>query len=283
MDSTKLSYGKAAPDLELREQRYGSVPKNEYDKMPVDETVVPDTYKKFEGKRSAALIFVISGGEVRERDFLRELIQQERPHSLKVAFFSKEKQGLQPNQMQEYWLKVRKEKILEVKGQKYSLLSADKVYLLTDVDEYYEQLVGIVGNQSEEDTGQWIISNPCFEIWLYYCFANNPCGDLSILETLDTKKRSKELKRLGNVKVKGGLNPRKAFEKMKEGIVHSAEHYKEDENSIPCLFSTQMHVMARFIIDTMNNNAKEYDKLLKEKAGKREEWKEKLKDTSAIL
>lgn len=283
MDSAKLSYGKAAPDLELRKQRYGSVPKNEYDKMPVDETVVPDTYKKFEGKRSAALIFVISGGEVRERYFLRELIQQKRPHSLRVAFFSKEKQGLQPNQMHDHWLKVQKEKILEVEDQKYSLLSADKVYLLTDVDEYYEQLVGIVGKQSEEDVGQWIISNPCFEIWLYYCFANNPCGDLSLLETLDTKKRSKELKRLGNVKVKGGLNPRKAFEKMKEGIEHSSEHYKEDENSIPCLFSTQMHIMARFMVETMNNNANEYDELLKENAEKRKEWKEKQKDTSAIL
>jgi len=281
MDLSKLSYGKAAPDLASREPRHEFFPKNEHDKIPVDEATVPEGYKKSEGKRSAALIFVISGGEVRERDFLKELIQEERPHSLKVAFFSKEKQGLQPKQMQEHWLKVRKEKMLEVKGQKYSLLSADKVYLLTDVDEYYEQLVCIVGNQSEEDSGQWIISNPCFEIWLYYCFANNPCGDLSVLETLDTKKRSKELKRLGNEKVNGGLNPRKAFEKMKEGIEHSSEHYKEDENSIPCLFSTQMHIMARFMVETMNNNANEYDELLKENARKREEWKEKLKDKNA--
>lgn len=281
MDLSKLSYGKVASDLALREPSHGFIPKNEHDKIPVDETIVPDGYKKPEGKRSAALIFVISGGEVRERDFLKELIQRKRPHSLRVAFFSKEKQGLQPKQMQEHWLKVRKEKILEVEEQKYSLLSADKVYLLTDVDEYYEQLVGIVGKQSEEDVGQWIISNPCFEIWLYYCFADNPCEDLSVLEELSTKERSKELKRLGNVKVKGGLNPRKAFEKMKEGIVHSAEHYKEDENSIPCLYSTQMHIMARFMVETMNNNANEYDELLKEKVRKREEWKEKLKDKNA--
>lgn len=278
MDLSKLSYGKVAPDLALREPRHGFIPKNGHDKISVDEATVPDGYKKPEGKRSAALIFVISGGEVRELDFLKELIQRKRPHSLRVAFFSKEKQGLQPNQMHDHWLKVQKEKILEVEDQKYSLLSADKVYLLTDVDEYYEQLVGIVGKQSEEDSGQWIISNPCFEIWLYYCFANNPCDDLSVLETLDTKKRSKELKRLGNKKVNGGLDPRKAFEKMKEGIEHSSEHYKEDENSIPCLFSTQMHIMARFMVETMNNNANEYNELLKEKVGKRKEWKEKQED-----
>ena len=281
MDLSKLSYGKVAPDLALREPRYEFIPKNEHDKISVDETTVPDGYKKPDGKRSAALIFVISGGEVRERDFLKELIQRKRPHSLGVVFFSKEKQGLQPNQMHDHWLKMQKEKILEVEDQKYSLLSADKVYLLTDVDEYYEQLVGIVGKQSEEDSGQWIISNPCFEIWLYYCFADNPCKDLSVLETLDTKERSKELKRLGNKVVNGGLDPRKAFEKMKEGIEHSSEHYKEDENSIPCLFSTQMHIMARFMVETMNNNANEYDELLKENARKREEWKEKLKDKNA--
>lgn len=281
MDLSKLSYGKVASDLALREPRHGFIPKNEHDKIPVDETVVPDGYRKPEEKRSAALIFVISGGEVRERDFLKELTQRKRTHSLRVAFFSKEKQGLQPNQMQKYWLKVRKEKMLEVKGQKYSLLSADKVYLLTDVDEYYEQLVGIVGKQSEEDVGQWIISNPCFEIWLYYCFADNPCDDLSVLEELSTKERSKKLKGLGNDVVKGGLNPRKAFEKMKEGIVHSSKHYKEDENSIPCLFSTQMHTMARFMVETMNNNAKEYDEWLKENERQRKKWKEKLKDKNA--
>ena len=35
------------------------------------------------------------------------------------------------------------------------------------IDEFYEQLVRILESHGEEDQGEWIISNPCFEIWLF--------------------------------------------------------------------------------------------------------------------
>ncbi len=274
MDLTKLSYGKTAPEAALRKPMRGLASVNECEEMPVEDSAVAPAYKKAEGKRSAALIFVISGGEVRERAFLQELIQYKRPHSLRVVFLSKEKQGLQPYQMQKTWLKVQAEKRLETDGFAYSLLSFDKVYLLTDVDEYYGQLQNIIDAQSAEDAGQWIISNPCFEIWLYYCFADNPHEDLSPLKGLGADQRSKELKRLCNKVIKGGLDSRKAFENMKAGIEHSGKHYREDENSIPLLYATQMHKMALYIVNILNENGNEYDELLQEQSRIRTEWKQ---------
>ena len=44
---------------------------------------------------------------VREKDFLRELIRQKELHSLRVAFVSKEGQGLQPYQMQAIWSAIQ--------------------------------------------------------------------------------------------------------------------------------------------------------------------------------
>lgn len=60
-------------------------------------------YQKPEGILSTSLIFVLSGGEKKEKDFLRELIKQRELNSLRVVFMSEKGQGLQPYQMQEKW------------------------------------------------------------------------------------------------------------------------------------------------------------------------------------
>ena len=61
----------------------------------------------------------------------------------------------------------------------------------------------------------------------------------------------------------------KAFERMTIGIENSRKHYSADENGMPVLFATQMHEMARYLIDTMNNYANEYSEFVRRK----EEWR----------
>lgn len=233
-------------------------------------------YMKTEGVMSYSIVCVISGGEKRERDFLLTLIRQQDLHSLRVAFISKEGQGLQPNQMHKQWEKIKKTKTVSINDCTFHLDEMDKVFLLSDVDEFYEQLVKILEEQSKDNSCQWIISNPCFEIWLYYCFCNNPKEDLASIELLDPNKRSQALKQLGNTVVAGGLNSIKAFEHMPEGITHSISHYDEDDNAIPILYATQMHNMAQFLIYTMNRNRGEYDEFVKRKQQQRQEWRKKM-------
>lgn len=230
-------------------------------------------YEKTEGVLSYNIVCVISGGERKERDFLRLLIKQKELHSLRIVFISKDGQGLQPYQMQEKWTEIKNTKEFTASGNVYHLDAMDKVFLLTDVDEFYEQLDKILSDRNEPNTGQWIISNPCFEIWLYYCFKNNPDKDLASIKQLSASKRSQEMKHLGNTVVSGGLNPLLAFENMELGIRNSIEHYAEDTKSIPVLYATQMHKMAQFLIDTMNRNANEYNEFVK----KKKEWREKMK------
>lgn len=230
-------------------------------------------YEKTEGVLSYDIVCVISGGERKERDFLRLLIKQKELHSLRIVFISKDGQGLQPYQMQEKWTEIKNTKEFTASGNVYHLDAMDKVFLLTDVDEFYEQLDKILSDRNEPNTGQWIISNPCFEIWLYYCFKNNPDKDLASIKQLSASKRSQEMKHLGNTVVSGGLNPLLAFENMELGIQNSIENYAEDTKSIPVLYATHMHKMAQFLIDTMNRNANEYNEFVK----KKKEWREKMK------
>ena len=234
---------------------------------------VPSMYSKSDGTLPYELVFVISGGTKRERDFLKVLIKGTGPSSLRVIFLSKEGQGLHPDQMQERWKNIRTSGIVETDTQKFQLDVMDKVFLLTDVDEFYDQLVDILREKAEGDKGEWVISNPCFEIWLYYCYLNNPEEDLAVLDELPQVKRGQAMKFLGDTLVPGGLSSVRAFEQMHDGIKNSSSRYARDENGIPVLFATQMHLMAKYLVDTLNSNAGEYDNYVRNKREFRERMK----------
>ena len=97
----------------------------------------------------------------------------------------------------------------------------DKVFLLSDVDEFYDQLEKIFKGNQTDVQGRWVVSNPCFEIWLYYCYLDSPEKVLGCLKTEPITTRSKKMKALGNTLVSGGLNPCLAFENMLNGIEHT--------------------------------------------------------------
>lgn len=220
-------------------------------------------YTKKEGTFSYALICAISGGTKKEKDFLNVLIKGNDIPALKVVFISKDGQGLHPYQMQEKWTEIQTTRKISVGSSEFELEVVDKVFLLADVDEFYEQLLKIMTEKRTEDVGEWVISNPCFEVWLYYCYKNNPLEDLASLNEMALDKRSQELKRLGGSLVPGGLNPIRAFELMRTGINHSKAHFMLDENGIPGLFSTQMHNFAQYLIDVMNRTTDEYESFVK--------------------
>ena len=269
--SRKLTYKKDSGIQELEPLHH--VDSDGTDYVIGDEVMasdVPSMYSKSDGTLPYELVFVISGGAKRERDFLKVLITGTGPSSLRVIFLSKEGQGLHPDQMQERWKDIRTSGIVDTDMQKFQLDVMDKVFLLTDVDEFYDKLVDILREKAEDDNGEWVISNPCFEIWLYYCYLNNPEEDLAVLKELSLSKRSQTMKSLGGALIPGGLNSIRAFEQMYDGIKNSSSRYALDENSIPLLFATQMHLMARYLVDTLNSNAGEYDDYVRNKREFRE-------------
>ena len=123
----------------------------------------------------------------------------------------------------------------------------DKVFLLSDVDEFYDQLEKIFKGNQTDVQGRWVVSNPCFEIWLYYCYLDSPERVPGCLKTEPITTRSKKMKALGNTLVSGGLNPCLAFENMLNGIEHCIAYYAEDDNRITVLYATQMHEMVQYL------------------------------------
>lgn len=273
MDLSKLTYSKGEAEKEAKEPSQEATATKRVDQEAIRVGEIPLSYQKTEGILSSSLVFVLSGGEKREKDFLYELIRQKELHSLRIAFLSEKGQGLQPYQMQDVWSKVLSTGKVLIDDQEYYLDKTDKVFLLSDVDEFYDQLKKIFNDSSDKSSCQWIISNPCFEMWLYYCYKNDPENDLAVLISEPAKTRSKKLKSLGQKLVTGGLNPRRAFEYMEKGVAHSQIYYKVDKIGIPELFATQMHLMAQYLMDKMNENENEYIEFIRQRNERREQMR----------
>lgn len=247
MDLSKFTYSKKDSRLTPKSLVHQSITQNKENCQVYETSGVSSAYQKPEGILSTSLIFVLSGGEKKEKDFLRELIKQRELNSLRVVFMSEKVQGLQPYQMQEKWEQIQLTGEIKIESQLFQLDTMDKVFLLSDVDEFYDQLEKIFKGNQTDVQGRWVVSNPCFEIWLYYCYLANPEKVLGCLKTEPITTRSKKMKALGNTLVSGGLNPCLAFENMLNGIEHSIAYYAEDDNRIPVLYATQMHEMVQYL------------------------------------
>ncbi len=211
----------------------------------------PLNYRKEDGTLSYGLYCVISGGTVREKTFLSEVECKHSFKNLEVIFVSSKASegGLTPRMMATKYHEITSDGILRLPGRTVHLESVDKIYMFTDVDHYESGLVEILKQTTSEASPVWIISNPDFEIWLYYCFMNSPERDLIDVLNEQPSRRSSRLKSVnGTFNNGGGLDTRKAFEHLEDGIAHSKEHFKIDENGIPCLLSTQMHVFAEGVL-----------------------------------
>ena len=73
--------------------------------------------------------------------------------------------------------------------------------------------------------------------------------------------------------VAGGLNPIRAFEVMETGILNSQSNYQIDENGIPLLYSTQMHLMAKDLLEIMESHVQEFTRFRMENNAFRDQFK----------
>lgn len=265
-DGKVLSYGKTDGQKEVfpLQTELETSPAKEEEKGAVERHIdVPYGYSKQDGVLSYSIICVISGGTNREKTFLTQIEKKRFFRNLDVVFVSspKNKGGLTPKMMQAEFERICQNGIIKALGRDIEIDDVDCFYMLTDVDHYEEELKDIIKTQKEKHQ-IWIISNPDFEIWLYYCYRNNPTEELAAVIDAKAEKRSSLLKTInGTFNNNGGLDTRKAFEHLEEGIAHSKEHYNEVD-AMPTLLSTQMHVFAEDVLVRLGT---EYQDFLKSK------------------
>lgn len=259
MDIEHLGYTKSEPS--------GDIISSNHDKgtasSTIDDTVPSDVitsailnelgYSKPDIKVETVCMFLVSGGEKRERDYIKHL-ESNASRRLRVVFVSKKGQGLTPTQM----LKEVEESIEEECFQDYyghlSYLSTDDViYLISDVDEYGDELKRHLNNYNPRY--KWIISNPAFEVWLYYHFYDTP-EHIEEAADIPVAQRSKWLKdKLHKLREsEGGVNASEALKLIEIAVSNSKVNYSENEDNFPSIFSTQMHIVAEHILRLLDDD-----------------------------
>lgn len=252
-----LKYSKADLSKDLRIGSPESVPKAHDDAAAVSGLdAVSSDYSKGAPFISTRIVFILSGGTKRERDYFRPLKADGHIRSIKITFRSKDGQGLKP-----YELKSLAEEFLNTKrfvtedSKSFQIEEGDVLYLLQDVDEFGDEIIGHLRNMNKHQPLQWIVSNPSFEIWLFYHYYDSP----EVLHDgvgMSERDRSKWLKEYLNTIISGGVKTTSALYAAEEAIANSQKNYKE-LNGFPMLYSTQMHIVAETILSIMGHEFSE--------------------------
>lgn len=259
MDLNKLRYSKtvAVKDMEAHSNQTEKAAVSEKDNS-LSIGKMPSDYSKGEATIETKIVFIISGGDKREKDYFKMLMKDRHIRRLKIAFVSKKGQGLVPNQMFELAKEYLFNKRFVTETDSFSIDADDTLYLVQDMDEFEADIRAMLDKCDEIRQATWIVSNPSIEVWLFYHKFDTPKGYLDEGLKKPLSERSQWLKKKLDALVPGGINPINAFADIRIAIANSKANYKEC-NGLPDVYSTQMHILAEDILNTLGN---EFDEML---------------------
>ncbi len=212
-------------------------------------TIVHESYTKQDGTLSAALFIIISGGTKRERDYFAKIADIKTFPRIDLRFISRNKEtgeeGLSPDKLFNLAKSIKKQ-IAENETSD----TDDSIYIVTDVDEFQSIIIELLPLCKNEKFNL-IISNSCFEVWLYYGKIESVPSDFVIPSKIS--KISSAFKKYLDDKFKGGIDPRKSIFEIQTATINSRLNYEEDENGIPKLFSTNMFLLAEKLLALIEN------------------------------
>jgi len=233
------TYSKANPENELLPpQVIKPVEAEAYAVLPI--LIQTEDYQKQDLEVMPKAFFIlISGGEVREKDYFKIIAQQDKFKRIKLEFIA-DPLKLSPVGM----LELAQYKKARYDSSKSTDEEPDKIYLISDVDHFMSELYKIKPICNSEGF-RLIISNSCFEVWLYYAYCDTaPAFSLPT----DPLKTSSKFKGWLPSAIRGGVKTTRAILNIYQNIENAKTNYKEDINGIPVLFSTNMFELAQDLI-----------------------------------
>jgi hypothetical protein len=253
------SYEKSNPEKPIAEPKPYKTELGDIATSQIKDT--GQNYRKEEGVRMPfTFVVIVSGGEVREKAYFTIISNKDKFQRIKIEFIADSTMNKgegNPDKL----LKIAKDK-----KERYATSQEEKpdeIFIVSDVDEFIDSLLRIKP-ECETSGIHLIISNSCFEVWLYYGKFSNQPPDFSIPS--DISKISQSFKTYLGSKVEGGIDPRKAIFDIHENIKNAKANYTEDTNGIPELFSTNMFLLAEALLPFIQD---ELDILIAENTRKR--------------
>lgn len=271
MDLSKLRYSKREAEKDTSAMPRRSQPANENVNASFSEGLALSAgYAKEQPTVETQIVFIISGGAKREKDYFKQIIKDRKIKRLKIAFTSKDGQGLVPQQMNDLAKEFIQQKRFRTGTDSYSIDTHDTLFMLQDVDEFETDIKRIFKDEHIMQT-EWIISNPSFEIWLFYHKFDTPKGILDEGINKPLSERSQWLKRKLDDIVPGGINPVTILANVRTAIENSKKNYSEIDG-LPALYSTKMHILAERVLAVLGD---EFDNMLKRREERLKEFLER--------
>lgn len=220
-----------------------SIEDSESDELSIDESSQPmfkddilsvfginiTDFKQF-GDKDLSLFVILSGGEEKEKDYFRYILEYPNCFpKIRISFIT----GTDLVKSL-YAEAVRKKG--ELGG--YDVNIGDRICIITDVDCFKSDIIDVQPLCDSEDISL-IISNPCFEVWLYYSYFDN----MPTFTPVREESQSSEFKHFLNSVKSGGIGATKAIYEIETAIINSKKNYSETD-SFPDFLTTQMHILS---------------------------------------
>ncbi len=247
----KRYYTKKEPFVELEDAAPMSVQRDEEETVVfhyVDERYI----KKDRELAPQTFVVIFSGGTVREKDYLRPITDnRKRFPELKLEFYADETFG-----------KGNRPKIFDYALQRQEVYRSstgedapDVYFLLTDVDHFGDWVTKEIPVCNAHGI-RVLVSNPCFEVWLYYATKKDKL--VGFVAPEDPLKLSESVKTWCGTAVKGGLRPKEYLFCLKDNIVNAKNNYSYDDRLLyGGLFSTNVFELGEAILPIIQDGLEE--------------------------
>lgn len=235
---------------------------NDEESFDVGNIGISSKYQKSEGYIEPKVFVVIfMGGTDREPNYFKIITGPKTKHlfsNIKVESFPS---NYNPKKIFEEYAVLRVENYVSSMSKEHP----DSFYFIVDVDDFRGELLEIKPKCEKIDLNL-IISNPCFEVWLYYSERSDKFESFPY-PTEDNPQLSQNVKFwLGNESgIKGGIKTTKAIFNIRRNIENARNNYDIDNDGIPSLFSTNMFELAEEILPYIEDDLKNAKALSDEK------------------
>lgn len=222
-----------------------------------DSIVLSGTDKRYQKQDREeiplAFIVVFSGGTEREKDYLSPLQSHKKDFpNLRLEFM-----------VNELFLEKGEPAIFDYafqQQQQYISSSSsevpDQYFLLTDVDDFGEWVTKKIP-ECKEHCINVLVSNPCFEVWLYYATKDDAFFEFSFPD--NPKQLSQAVKTWCGTAVKGGLQPKKYLYCLEENVINAKKNYYYDSQTLyGCLFSTNVYELGEALLPFIKDKLTAY-------------------------
>lgn len=191
------------------------------------------SYQKKTPFRDAKKLYILCEGEKREYDYF----QYFRGFTSKIEIIPiKQTGGLSPKEMAPII-----DKIVKTESTKF-VKELDQIWLVFDIDRWGTQITDLFKAMRNRQFCQISISNPCFEVWLYFHLADTISDEL--LNGHDCSIWKNCIPKI----IPGGFNSQNHPGLIAEAIANSQKFYS-GTGYLPDYGSTQVHRLGKIIFD----------------------------------